>query len=52
VAALEGHLAIVQYLVQQGADINQGLRGFTALAIATRAGHIAVARYLREQGAI
>ncbi len=44
---------MVQYLVQQGADINQAMDGgFTPLAAATVQGHTAVANYLREQGAI
>jgi ankyrin repeat protein len=43
-------LAIVQYLVQQGADINQAARGgFTPLFAAVAKGHTEVANYLREQ---
>ena len=44
---------MVQYLVQQGADINQADNdGITPLSVASSEGHTAVANYLREQGAV
>jgi ankyrin repeat protein len=42
----------VQYLEQQGADINQATsNGWTPLYAATTQGHFAVANYLLEKGA-
>jgi ankyrin repeat protein len=52
IAALEGHLEIVQCLVQQGASLNQRSNGGdTPLGIAVRLSSVEVANYLREQGA-
>jgi ankyrin repeat protein len=42
----------VQYLVQQGASLNQRSKdGKTPLSAATDEGHLKLANYLREQGA-
>ena len=51
-AASFGHLPIVQYLLQHGADLHKtDNRGLTVLHGAAQNGHIAVVRYLVEQGA-
>ena len=60
-AAEGGHLAIVRYLVEKGADLNAvhrstprsggGYDGSTALEKATARKHIAIAEYLMEKGA-
>jgi len=52
-AAWKGHVHIVQYLVEQGADIDKATSaGTTPLMIAEAAGHVEVAAYLRAAGAI
>jgi ankyrin repeat protein len=54
VAAQEGHAAIVQYLVEQGADVdeeNVSLDRQTPVYAAAENGMVAVVRYLVEQGA-
>ncbi len=51
-AATYGHLAVVQYLVEQGASINaQGTNGETALMWAALNGHLEIVEYLVGQGA-
>ena len=52
VASFKGHMDIVQYLVEQGADMEKacGLGG-TPLIYASCSGRLDVARYLLEQGA-
>ena len=51
-AAGGGHLAVVRYLVEQGADLEaKGHYDFTPLHRAAGGGHLAVVRYLVEQGA-
>ena len=52
-AASEGHLEVVKYLVEQGADINATTSryGWTVLHYAATWGQLAVVRYLVEQGA-
>ena len=53
-AADNNHLTVVQYLVEQGADMNKGnAKGgrLTPLHYACSSGHLDVARYLLEQGA-
>ena len=53
-AAVNNHLAVVQYLVQQGADIDKGNTngaGLAPLHYATARGHFEIIRYLLEQGA-
>ena len=51
-AAWNGHLAVVQYLVEQGADKEaKDNAGDTALHLAAYAGELAVVQYLVEQGA-
>ncbi len=53
IAVTKSHLPIVQYLAQQGADINLAHDdGYSPLDVATINGLTAVANYLREQGAI
>ena len=49
-AALEGHFAVLQYLLQQGADKDNN-NGASPLYIAAQDGHLAVIQYLLEQGA-
>jgi len=52
VAAQLGHLAVIKYLVQQGAYKNNArVDGVTALLMAANKGHFQVVRYLVEQGA-
>lgn len=53
-AAYGGHLAVVKYLVGQGADINKtdaDSGGWTPLHVAADVGHLAVVQYLVGQGA-
>ena len=51
-AAKDNHFAVVQYLVEQGADMEKGdCFGQTPLIWASFKGHLDVARYLLEQGA-
>ena len=53
-AACDNHLAVVQYLVEQGADMEKGDSkgsGFTPLLNALVGGHLDVVHYLLEQGA-
>ena len=47
-AAYNGQLAVVQYLLEQGVDINNG---DIPLVLAAATGHFAVVQYLLEQGA-
>lgn len=53
-AACNGHLQVVQFLVEQGADVNQGARGHldnSPLNIAVAHGHYDVSEYLIRMGA-
>ena len=52
-AASKGHLPIVQYLVEQGADMDKAdIDGYTPIFGATTyRGHLDLVRYLVEQGA-
>ena len=51
-AIIKGHIDIVKYLVEQGADLNaQDEDGWTVLMWAAQRGHIDIVRYLVEQGA-
>ena len=51
IASRNGHLPVVQYLVEQGVDKEmKDFFGWTPLYIASRNGHIGVVRYLVEQG--
>jgi len=51
-AAMNNQFAVVQYLVEQGADMDKVDRyGNTPLHYAANAGHLEVTRYLLEQGA-
>ena len=48
----QGHFAVVQCLVEQGADTDKAINdGGTALFVAAFRGHYQVVRYLVEQGA-
>ena len=51
-AAGNGHLSVVRYLVEQGADMEKpDDGGWTPLMIASFKGHLELVRYLLEQGA-
>ena len=53
-ASFEGHLEVVQYLVEQRAIIDMTTNGgskYTPLTAAACSGHTDVVRYLLEQGA-
>jgi ankyrin repeat protein len=51
-AAQEGHLSVVMYLVQQGADKDQAdINGATPLLKTVSKGHLSVVKYLVQQGA-
>ena len=52
-AAMYNQLHVVQYLVEQGAQLNKASRisGITPLAETAYKGHVEIARYLLEQGA-
>ena len=51
-ASQNGHLAIVEYLVTQGAQVGQATqRGGTASMLAWRNGHLACVEHLLLQGA-
>ena len=52
IAALKGHLAVVQYLLEQGVDKDNAMNsGMTPLHIAAQEGHTAVVHCLLQQGA-
>ncbi len=53
IAADEGQLPVVKWLLKAGADINRrsGIRSRSALNAAASRGHLEVARYLLSQGA-
>jgi glutaminase len=49
IAASEGHLQVVKYLVSHGANLKQkDIRNNDALADARREGHVEVVQYLEE----
>jgi ankyrin repeat protein len=51
-AAREGHLSIVQFLVENGFDVNAcSTDGYTAICHASANGHLSVVQYLVEKGA-
>ena len=51
-AAEKGHLPVVRFLVEQGADMEKTDRnGNSPLMYATMVGHVEMVRYLLEQGA-
>lgn len=50
-ASLGGHLSVVRYLVNEGADVNaQDTSGFTPLIIASINGHLDIVKYLVVEG--
>jgi len=54
-ASENGHLEVVKYLVENGADLNRGEnvgRGATALMFASQEGHIEVVKYLATKSDI
>jgi len=51
-AAMNGHLEVVKYLVENGADVNaKDNNGFTPLSLAAWKGSLNVVKYLFENGA-
>jgi ankyrin repeat protein len=51
-ACQEGHLEVVQILVDNGANVNdRGFLGFTPIRVAARNGHLEIVKYLAEKGA-
>ena len=50
-SASKGHLPIVEYLVQNDADVNQTQKGVTALFISAVQGHVAIVEFLLNNGA-
>ena len=46
----EGHIFIVEYLLEQGIDINEKYRGETALNMAIKFGHLEMVRFLLANG--
>lgn len=51
-ACQEGHLEVVQILLENGASINErGYLGFTPIRVAARNGHLEVVKHLAEKGA-
>jgi ankyrin repeat protein len=52
IATSNNHFAVVQYLVEQGADMDKSDKyGQSPLLLAASNGHLEVTRYLLEQGA-
>ena len=53
IAALSGHLPLVQQLVTRGADVNSVTpeRCFTPLYMAAQENHLTVVKYLVDRGA-
>ena len=52
IATEENHLTVVEYLVEQGADMEkENMNGNTSLLYASEQGHVEVTRYLLQQGA-
>ena len=52
IASERGHLSIVEYLINHGADVNKANHwGRTPLSIASENGHLSVAKCLFEHGA-
>ncbi|KAH4287418.1 hypothetical protein HBH64_216390 [Parastagonospora nodorum] len=49
IAAVNGHLEIVQLLVNHGSDINQAYHGMTPFCLTVLRGHVHVAEYLFDQ---
>jgi ankyrin repeat protein len=47
---MERHLEVVQWLKEQGADINKDSNGWTPLYVAAGNGHLEVVQWLKEQG--
>ena len=51
-SSTNGHFPIVEFLVENGADINQAENnGVTPLALSTQMGHEDVAELLQQHGA-
>ena len=51
-AAVHGYLAVVQFLIQQGADKDKTNHdGMSSLYMAASSGHLALVQYLVQQGA-
>jgi len=49
-AAANGHLSVVEYLLHQGADFQDGINGQSYLHWAASNGHLSVVEYLLHQG--
>ena len=50
-AAENGHLSVVEYLINQGADYQLGIHGECFLHWASSLGHLSVVEYIVNQGA-
>ena len=51
IAAQNGHLNVVKYLVKKGADVNKTTHGNTPFIAAAARGHLDVVKYLVKKGA-
>jgi ankyrin repeat protein len=51
-AAKDGHLTVMERLLEEKADVNTKLGGITALQAAVERGHLAVVERLQVAGAI